>query len=219
VRLSGVKGARSFPKNGPFGGGSPLSENRSEERNSQPITSNPIFVAETLRNSLAGKEEEKGKNSEERVSPFWRIFGGTLLSITALVILTICQHFNSTLNDLRDQIGRLNDEIRKDMSHSNENLRKDLTRLSETYGDLVKKEEMSTRFKSVWDGIKELQSLNAVVSGLKERAILRDQQFKEQGERLELIKELQQLRERLANLEGKQASAGSVKTAEHRDNN
>jgi heme exporter protein D len=195
-----------------------LSENRTEERNAQQITSNPIFVAETLRNSLSGKEEEKGKNSEERVSPFWRIFGGTLLSITALVIMTVCQHFNSTLNEQRDQIARFNDEIRKDMMHSNEDLRKDLSRLSESYGDLVKKEEMSSRFKSVWDGIKDLQSMNTVVTGLKERAILRDQQFKEQGERQELIKELQQLRERLANLEGKQASTGSVRTAEHRDN-
>jgi hypothetical protein len=208
-----------FSTRKPCGGGYPLSEQRHEERDPQQISNDPIYVAEILRNSVSKKDDEKAKNGEERVSPFWKIFGGTLLSIGALVVLTICQYFNSTLNDLRGEVGRVNDEIRKDISHSNQDMRKDINRLIEANAELVKKDDFSSRMKSVWDSLKELQSMSVVVAGLKEQAILRDQQLKDHSERQELLKELHLLRERLANLEGKQSAAGSVKTAVHRDNN
>lgn len=185
-----------------------MSPNR-EQHDSIEAPLNSILVAETLRDSVpnraARKPKKKPTDAEERVSVFWRIFGGTLLSIAALVVLTICQHFNNVLNELRGDLGRLNDELRKDMSHLDADLRKDLGRLNEVQGEGVKKEEFNSRLKSVWDGMKEVQVLSTAVTALKERDMIREQHLREENDRKELVRELQLLRERLANLEGKQA--------------
>jgi hypothetical protein len=93
--------------------------------------------------------------------------GGSLLSIAALIVITLCQHFNSSLGELRSDLG-----------HLNEDLRKELGRLNETDADLLKKEEFSFRMKSVWDGMKELREGLASIAALKERAALADQRLK-----------------------------------------
>jgi hypothetical protein len=188
-----------------------MGENRNEERSQQV----PILAAETLRQTATAVGTAQPAKSEERGSSFWRIFGGTLLSIAALVVLTLCQHFNSSLNDLRNDLGHLSDELRKDLGHLNTDLRKDLTRLSESQTDLVKNQEFNTRTHSLWDAVKELQGLQAAVTALKERAVLQDQEQKARDERKELVREIQALRERLATMEGRQTSNGAVKTAVH----
>jgi heme exporter protein D len=193
-----------------------LSENRTGQRSSEE--SAPILEAETLRNSLAIGAAALPAKSEEHGSSLWKIFGGTLLSIAALVVLSLCQHFNSCLNDLRSDLGRLNDELRKDLGHASGDLRKDMNRLSESYGELIKKDDYNTRLHSVWESIKELQSLQAAVTALKERAALHDQQMREAGERKELVREIQLLRERLASLEGQQGTKPAVKPAVHNEN-
>ena len=115
-------------------------------------------------------------------------------------------------------MGRLNEDIRKEMSHLDTDLRKDLGRLNEAQGGVVKIEDFNSRLRSVWDSIKELQTLSASVSALKERDLLREQHLREENERRELVRELQLLRERLANLEGKQAAAAApAKSAASQD--
>ncbi len=192
-----------------------MAENRNEQRALQSSDGATFLAAETLRSATAACEAAGAAQSEDRVSVFWRVFGATLLSIVALVIITLCQHFNSSLSELRSDLG-----------HLNEDLRKELSRVNETNADLLKKEEFSFRMKSVWDGMKELREGLASIAGLKERATTTDQRLKTEEEehkelvreiqrlrelkagqdgRIEMVGELQRLRERLAAVEGRQA--------------
>lgn len=192
-----------------------MSPNRDQRELQSPASS--ILMSETLRDSIPLRptdKPERASSGEDRMPLFWRVFGGTILSILALAVITVCQYFNGVLSGLRGDMGRLNEEIRKEMSRVDTDLRKDLGRLNEAQGTVVKVEDFNSRLKSVWDNIKELQTLSATVSALKERDLLREQHLREEAERKELVRELQLLRERLANLEGKQAAKEApVKTA------
>ncbi len=139
-----------------------MAEHRNAQRALQPSDGATPVAEETLRSAaLAGSEQAGLTKGEERISAFWRIFGATFLSIAALVILTLCQHFNNCLNDLRGELG-----------HLNEDLRKELSRLNEAHAEFLKKEEFSFRMKSVWDAMKELREGLASTAGLKERTVL-----------------------------------------------
>lgn len=154
------------------------------------------YKAESLRNVVESQAQGKLK-PEDRVSMFWRVFGGTLLSITALVGITLYQQFSNSISELRTN----------------------LSRLTESRADFVKVDDCNTRFMAVWNSMKELQAANAAVLALKERSALLEQQVKaSEEERKELTRELQQLRERQAALEGRQATAATppVIAAAHR---
>jgi len=144
-----------------------------------------LLTAESLR---AGAEEsrqpEAPAKGEERMSLFWRVFGGTLLSIAALVVITFYQQFNGSLNELRG----------------------DILRLNEARGDLVKKDELNTRMTSVWNGLSDAKAGGSGLAALREKQALHDQQIKQmEDERKDLLREVQLLRERVAKLEGRQA--------------
>ena len=186
-----------------------MSENRNEQRAPQQA-SPPVLALETLRSTSTPLEPAPAAK-EERLSVFWRVFGGTMLSIAALVVLSLCQYFNNSLNGLRGDLARVNDDLHKEIGHLTADLRKDLSRLCESQADLVKKDDYAARIKSIWDSMKELQALSATVAGLKERSMLQDQQMRQESERQELVRELHQLRERLANLEGRQATVPASK--------
>jgi methyl-accepting chemotaxis protein len=185
-----------------------------------------ILRAETLRHAAENRHAKSFKG-EEKISLFWRLFGGTLLSIAALVCITIYQQFNAALGEMRTNINRL----------------------TESRADLVSLNDFNTRVASLWNNIKDVQSATGTLSALKEHSSLLDQQVKAlqdqlnnrlQGvsasikdldaplasaaalkersalleqqvkagddERKELGKEIQVLRERLAVLEGRQAA-------------
>ena len=197
-----------------------MSPNR--DQRDVPSSQSPLFMSEVLRDSIPIRptdKAEKAGGGDDRMPLFWRVFGGTILSILALAVITVCQYFNGVLGGLRGDMGRLNEEIRKEMTHLDTDLRKDLGRLNEAQGRVVKLEDFNSRLKSVWDSLKELQTLSATVSALKERDLLREQHLREEAERKELVRELQLLRERLATLEGKQATKEApVKTAAKQEN-
>ena len=147
--------------------------------------SETILAAETLRNSAPSQALAK---REEGPSAFWKVFGGTLLSVGALAVITLCQHFNGRLNTLQ-----------ADVNYQSTDLRKDLTHLGEAQAELLKKEEFNNRLKSVWDNLKDLHDTAAVLSALKERLTLNEQQLRVAAEeRKELMREVQQLREKHA---------------------
>ena len=105
--------------------------NEEEQRNQQSGTGRAqaasVLAVETLRNADAqGLLASKAPKGEERIGVFWRVFGGTLLSIAALVCITVYQQFTSVLNELRSDVNHLN----------------------ESRGDLVKKEEFNSRLTS-----------------------------------------------------------------------
>jgi hypothetical protein len=133
-----------------------------------------VLAAETLRSAAnpPPAAESNPDKAEERVSVFWRIFGGTVLSIIALVCVTVYQQVSGAINELRTGI----------------------THLNEARADLVTKQDVDGRFTTLWGAVKELQAINVTVQSLKERAMLRDQQNKEEEERKETLhKELHAL--------------------------
>jgi hypothetical protein len=202
--------------------GDSRSDWRSEQAAAVRTPSNAVAVTETLRSSADGAS--RPVKAEDRVSLFWRICGGTVLSILALAAVTVYQQNNASFNELRNDFGRL----------------------SESQADVLKKDEFNGRLTTVWNSIKELQgtppavtalkeraalleqqlkaeqehreaalkeleALNSAVTVLKERAMLQEQQTKQEEERKEMVHELQQLRERLANLEGRQTATAPAK--------
>jgi hypothetical protein len=140
------------------------------------------LASESLRGSAAPPAD--APRGEERMSLFWRVFGGTLLSIAALVVITLYQQFSSGLNELRG----------------------DIVRLNEARGDLVKKDEFNSRMTTVWTGLNDAKSGGTGVAALREKQTLQDQQIKQlEDERKDLLRQVQELRERVAKIEGRQA--------------
>ncbi len=116
-----------------------------------------ILAAETLRagdTADRGRKEE-GKGSEEKISVFWRVFGGTILSICALVILNLYQWLANGIHELRGDVGRLR----------------------EAGGEYIKKDEFNTRSKDVWTRIQELQAVTASVTVLTNKLSALEQQL------------------------------------------
>src|SRR5262249_22667421 len=66
-------------------------------------------------------------------------------------------------------------------------LRGEVNRINEIRGDLVKKDEFTTRATTIWNSIRELQANNATLSALKEKSMVRDQQWKDAEERRETM--------------------------------
>jgi hypothetical protein len=162
-----------------------VNDRRNAANNIQPGPQTIALAEETLRNSAtADLPATKG----EGLSTLWKVFGGTLLSIAALVAITLCQYFNGRLNALQ-----------ADSSYQNTDLRKDLAHLCEAQAECLKKDEFNNRLKSVWDGMKELHDNAASLAVLKERAALTEQQLRlAEEERRELLREVHQLREQRA---------------------
>jgi hypothetical protein len=179
------------------------------------------LVAETLRSAAVNREAiaPSGK-SDENVSWFWKIFGGTILSIVALVIVTAYTQVSSTLTDLR----------------------RDFSQMQEIRADFLKKDEFSSRLTTLWGVIKELQTAQNSLATASERARLLDLQMEKQArtsedDRRDLtrkldeqrraiadehkdfqrrmedqLRQMQTLAERLASLEGHTAGTAAAKT-------
>jgi regulator of replication initiation timing len=123
-----------------------------------------ILAAETLRASDTAHAEPA--KTEEKLSMFWRVFGGTFLSITALVVITAYQSLAGGIHELRG----------------------DLTRLRETNGELVKKDEFQSRNTKLWDRLQELQAVQTTASVLSNKiAALEQQQAAVERDRRELL--------------------------------
>jgi hypothetical protein len=172
-----------------------------------------ILAAETLRaGESAPLKIAREERPEERISLFWRLFGGTLLSICALAVLNAYQSLNNNIHEVRADLGRLRD----------------------SNADLIRKDDFNSRQQSLWTSIRDLQSvqtavtiqnnkigtleqqsttaerdhkeivsLSAALTAMREKDALLEKVAKDgEAERKELCRELQQLRERLAKLEG-----------------
>jgi hypothetical protein len=159
---------------------------RNDDSSGQHSAPLSIVAAETLRSgSSASSRAVAASKGDERISLFWRIFGGTILSLVGLVVITAYQQLNGSINELRAE----------------------LARQSEARSDLVKKDELNTRSTSVWSSIKDLQTATNGFSGVREREAIMEQCLKTaQDERKEMAREIQLLRERVAALESKRGA-------------
>ncbi len=94
--------------------------------------------------SPAKTEEHK---TDEQVSLFWRVFGGTLLSMVALGAITLYNSITTSIAELRNELNRERD----------------------ARAELVKKDEFNTRASSQSDRIRSFEGLKIDFEGLKER--------------------------------------------------
>ncbi len=148
-----------------------------------------ILAAEALRGAALGARPAEPAKSDERMSLFWRVFGGTLLSIAALVLVTLYQQFTSSVNDLRHDVARLN----------------------EADANLVKKDEFNARTGSLWNGLNDAKGANTGLATAREKLTVLEQQLKQaEDERKELLRTVQALRDRVTALEARQ---GGVRPA------
>src|SRR5262245_21975181 len=117
----------------------------------------PLLAAETTRNStLPSQAAQPSKPNEEKISLFWRVFGGTLLSIAALVAITAYQAQSNSINELRNEIARSN----------------------EARAQLVKNDEFTTARAKIWDKFQEVQKDALVLQQVKDRVGLLEEQIK-----------------------------------------
>ncbi len=109
---------------------------------------NALVLTETARS--AGESsipKATPKNDDEHISVFWRVFGGTLLSMVALGAITL---YNSISSNIA--------ELRADLNHERE-----------ARSDLMKKDEFNTRTNSQYERFRALDGLKPELEGLKER--------------------------------------------------
>jgi hypothetical protein len=155
-----------------------------------------ILAAETLRAGDTPPKRRDGDRAEEKVSVFWRVFGGTILSITALSVISAYQSLANGIHEVRSDVGK----IREDGAN------------------IVKKDEFNTRTTSIWNAIRDAQAVAPSVTVLSNKATtLESHLAAAEAERREMVREILQLRERLAKLEGAQEAKPAVKPASHID--
>jgi hypothetical protein len=128
-------------------------ERRDEDRSSQTL-----LASETLRNAAHRHIHRTDRpKADGGISMFWRLFGGTIFSIVALVIITAYTQMTGNLSDLR----------------------KDLTQVQ---ADQLKKDDFKSSLSTLWSTIKELQTAGSNQSALNERFKLADEQMDKQAQ-------------------------------------
>ncbi len=139
--------------------------------------------------SHGGEPHHHSNKKKGRAALLWGISGGTVLSAVGFIALALFEQYNEGLTELRN----------------------DLKHFNETCGDVVKKSEFQTDMTRVWHGFKELRAANVTAAARDVHVANLEQELRAAEEdRKELMREVQQLRERLANVEGRQAATPVV---------
>lgn len=84
-----------------------------------------ILAAETLRTGdSAGKRPRDGEKADEKASMFWRVFGGTILSIAALMFFNAYQSLANNIHEARNDLGRMREVSGRQLLQLRERLAK-----------------------------------------------------------------------------------------------
>jgi chromosome segregation ATPase len=138
------------------------------------------FAGEAMRAQMPLAEPHK---PEEKISLFWRVFGGTILSITALVTI---QAYQAQANNIHE-------------------LRSDQNRLRELASDFLKKDEFASRTNTLWNRVQDLQNLNASVTVMGTRLTAIESQAaqaeKDRKDTQATIMQLNGLRDKVAQID------------------
>ncbi|MBA4189996.1 MAG: hypothetical protein C0467_18580 [Planctomycetaceae bacterium] len=109
---------------------------------------NALVMTELARTSSeSAVHKTPPKHEDEQVSVFWRVFGGTLLSMVAIGVFTLYNSISSSIAELRSE----------------------LSREREARSELVKKDEFNTRTSSQYERLRSFEGLRAEHEGMKER--------------------------------------------------
>lgn len=141
-----------------------------------------------------GRDEREAKKDEEKISLFWRIFGGTILSMVALGALTLYNNLSANISELR----------------------RELNQEREARAELIRKQDFNALIGNQTERLRLVETLKADLEGLKERVAANSSVVegikKEQGQALEsLRKELEGLRKELTqSVEGAKRDAATA---------
>jgi DNA repair exonuclease SbcCD ATPase subunit len=106
------------------------------------------LACETMRSSAESSGPgQTERRDDEGMSLFWRVFGGTILSIVALGSITLYNSISTNISELR---GELNRE-------------------REARAELVKKDEFNSRMSSQYERMRSFEGLKAEHEAVKER--------------------------------------------------
>jgi hypothetical protein len=126
-------------------------EKRDDRDQGMPGRNGQMAELETARSAAESSCGEKPiapkKSEEEHISLFWRVFGGTILSIAALISMTLYNNLTSSIADLRA----------------------DLSREREARAELVKKDDFNTRLTAQADRLRGIETVKIELEGLKEK--------------------------------------------------
>lgn len=123
-------------------------QKREQEQEDQQGRNGTLAAAETLRSAAeSGGKAAEAKGDDHHVSVFWRVFGGTILSIVALAAITLYNNLSSGISDLRAE----------------------LNREREARAALVKKEDNDTRVKTIYERIRTIEGYKVEIEGMRER--------------------------------------------------
>jgi len=109
-----------------------------------------------VQNSLGSAKAEKIHQDEEKISHFWRVFGGTLLSIAALVAVTMYNGMTSSIAELRSEIARLN-EAKADAAKKDDvaTLRTQMVQIAGYRSEIDSLKERASKYRNEIDEAKK----------------------------------------------------------------
>lgn len=140
------------------------------------VDETPVIVQALRAGETASPSVDK-KHDDEKMSLFWRVFGGTILSIVSLVAITLFNNMMTSINDLRTDVSKANEA----RSNAVMDLRAEMAKSAEARNDLVRKEDYNSRMNAQSERVASLQQYNnqqnatlvtlkTELDGIKERA-------------------------------------------------
>jgi uncharacterized phage infection (PIP) family protein YhgE len=129
------------------GEGTVLPKRGGQESDESTERTTEMAAYETARSATESSSKPEEKKGEEHISLFWRVFGGTILSIVALVSITVFNNMSSSITELRNE----------------------LSREREARAELVKKEEFNTRVTAQYERLRGIETVKVELEGLKEK--------------------------------------------------
>ena len=172
---------------------------REFETENRPDNSASVSAYETERSISSGPvaaTKHDDKRDEDKMSLFWRVFGGTILSIVALAAITL-------YTSLSNSIG----ELRSDLNHERE-----------ARAALVKKDDVDASIKAQYERIRTIEGYKADIEAMKERvaanALASETVKKDLGASFDALKKdtsgLEIMKERIGLLEGVKKDVAAI---------
>src|SRR5262249_32771827 len=120
----------------------------------------PPSAGTTAASVPVGQEPDGGpaRPPESRYALLWRLLGGGIAPLVFVAGATVYQQMESQVSELRGELGMLSKDLRKELG-----------RLSTSHGEMIKKDDHTTRMRATWDALKELRTDRSDLSVLRER--------------------------------------------------
>jgi hypothetical protein len=144
-----------------------------------------VRVVQLLLAEADKPREEKENKPDEQLPLFWKMCSAALLSISALISVTLYNQLNTAANQLHGDVGQLRDELGR-LRH-----------------DLVPKDDYTLRLEQIVKGIKDNQASNkAALEMWRERAQEQKTTVADLRQQIKALeRDLQSMREQLSILE------------------